>query len=329
MKNQHKIFPLLTNWDLLVIIKMKALSFCVAKTMQGLSSKHLPVYLFSLLLFVIFVTGCAKRIPLQLENAPHEWQPFFVKNVTTSSESTDSNGPFAVIDSNTVTAWKSQLGEPRSWVCLELPTRDNISSIKIDWGESAGLLYSIQVSQNGSSWDTVSVVDDGTADESRTINFEPVQTKYIKVSCSQCTPDDYCAIKEITLNPSRLLEEIQVSASSFFGDNVPEFAIDGNLATRWDSEHGIDPSWIMIDFGRKINLSKVKIRWERASAREYAIELSDDGIGWRSVAEIRNGKEEETRTISFSTIEGRYLRVFGKKRTTEWGYSIWEIEVFE
>ncbi len=295
---------------------------------QFLKSRYLNKYLILLLPAIILVTGCAKRIPLQLENAPHEWQLFFVKNVTASSKGTDSNGPFAAVDGNAVTAWKSQFGEPRSWVCLELPARDSINSIKIDWGESAGLLYSIQVSQNGSSWDTVSVIDDGAAEESRTINFEPAQTKYIKVSCSQCAPDDYCVIKEITLNPSQLLEEIQASASSFFGDDVPEFAIDGNLATRWDSEHEIDPSWIMLDFGQKLNLSKVKIRWERASAREYAIELSDDGIGWKSVAEVRNGREEETRTISFPATEARYLRVFGKKRTTEWGYSIWEIEVF-
>src|SRR5690554_8097687 len=45
------------------------------------------------------------------------------------------------------------------------------------------------------------------------------------------------------------------------------FAVDGDLATRWESAHGVDPSWITLDLGSVHNLGSVQIHWEAANAR--------------------------------------------------------------
>jgi len=299
------------------------------KRMEKLRQRYTLSYLLLSTLVFLLLTGCAKRIQLQPESVSHEWQLFFVKNITVSSEAPDSDGARAVVDGNIISVWKSQSGEPQAWISLELQNKATLNGIRIEWSDSAAVLYWIQVSMDGTHWDTVSEVNDGLAEESRTIAFGPVTAKYIRIDCRECAPLDYYMIKEIVLNPPASFPEVHVSASSDFAGNSPEFAIDGDPTTRWETEHGVDPGWIMVDFGHEQKMSKVKIKWERASAREYAIELSDDGIDWNTVAEIKNGLEDETRTIPFRTTSAQYLRIFGTKRTTEYGYSIWEIEVFE
>ncbi len=49
--------------------------------------------------------------------------------------------------------------------------------------------------------------------------------------------------------------------------------------------------------------------------------------GWRQIYSNSNclGGSEEIRDIDKSV---RYIKLNLKKRTTEWGYSLWEIEVF-
>ena len=46
------------------------------------------------------------------------------------------------------------------------------------------------------------------------------------------------------------------------GTGGPSFATDGNMATRWESLHNVDPSWLTLDFGATYDLTEVVIHWE-------------------------------------------------------------------
>jgi hypothetical protein len=102
-------------------------------------------------------------------------------------------------------------------------------------------------------------------------------------------------------------------------------AVDGDPATRWSSAFS-DPQWITVDLGATAEITRVRLNWEAAYARKYAIEVSDDGSSWTTVKSVTNdagGIDEHEVTAS-----GRYLRIRGTKRATPYGYSLWELEVY-
>jgi hypothetical protein len=106
----------------------------------------------------------------------------------------------------------------------------------------------------------------------------------------------------------------------------PENAVDGADDTRWSSEFS-DPQWLAIDLGSPRQLSRVVLEWEAAYAQSYAIQVSDDGATWREVYTNTSGKGD-TEEIRFAPVSARWVRFYGTKRATPYGYSLWEIRVF-
>ena len=102
--------------------------------------------------------------------------------------------------------------------------------------------------------------------------------------------------------------------------------IDGKLKTRWSSEFS-DPQWIILDLGRAVNVSDIRLTWENAYAKKYNIEFSTDKSTWQKISSNSKceGKVEEITDINK---QARYIKLNLHKRATEWGYSLWEIEIF-
>jgi hypothetical protein len=110
--------------------------------------------------------------------------------------------------------------------------------------------------------------------------------------------------------------------------NVVENAVDGNVATRWSSTYS-DPQWYKIDLGKKYLITGVVLNWEVASAKDYKIEVSDDGTNWTTLV-IKTNMPAGARIDELSNLNGsgRYIRMYGTKRNTDYGYSLYEFEVY-
>ncbi|WP_323814211.1 discoidin domain-containing protein [Cellvibrio sp. NN19] len=107
-------------------------------------------------------------------------------------------------------------------------------------------------------------------------------------------------------------------------------AVDGDGGTRWESNHAIDPSWIMVDLGSLKSLSQVVIDWEAANAADYQIQGSTNGASWTTLKTITGGTfgtRTDTNAVSGNY---RYVRIYATARSTgnQWGYSIWELKVY-
>lgn len=285
-------------------------------------------------LFCFLLSGCISKIPLKGGAASMvEWEYFFIEEATAKSSGSSSKGARTVIDGDITTKWQSAENDDESWIALQLRSARRISSIKILWGTVAAELYDIQISKDGKTWQTVAEIEDGTSEEVRTVDFPAVVAKSIKISCIKKTRQTGgYAIKEIELNPGGVAGAsgaVKITSSSSMAGNMPELAVDGDMTTRWESEHGIDPSWLCIDLGRSRKIKKLKVKWEKAAAAEYTVDISDDGQDWKTIRSVNDGKEDESRTIIFSPVLTKYVRINGTKRATEWGYSIWEIEIYE
>lgn len=107
-------------------------------------------------------------------------------------------------------------------------------------------------------------------------------------------------------------------------------AVDGNLATRWESNHGVDPSSLTLDLGSNYNLSRAVLRWEAANAANYTLQGSNNNSSWTTIATRTGGTfGERTDTLTLSG-NYRYVRMNGTARSAgnNWGYSLWEMEIY-
>ncbi|MFR9722434.1 ThuA domain-containing protein [Streptomyces sp. MS19] len=102
-------------------------------------------------------------------------------------------------------------------------------------------------------------------------------------------------------------------------------AVDGDPATRWSSAY-TDPQSIAVDLGSVRTLDRVRLNWETAHARSYTVETSVDGVTWDEAYATTSG-DGGLDDIAV-TAEARHVRVTGTQRATQWGYSLWDLNVF-
>ncbi|SHN35028.1 discoidin domain-containing protein [Actinacidiphila paucisporea] len=102
-------------------------------------------------------------------------------------------------------------------------------------------------------------------------------------------------------------------------------AVDGNTGTRWSSAFS-DPQWIQVDLGASHTISQVQLNWEAAYGKAFQIQTSADGTNWTTVYSTTTGTGgNQTLNVSGT---GRYVRVYGTQRATQYGYSLFEFQVF-
>src|SRR5437660_3886397 len=116
------------------------------------------------------------------------------------------------------------------------------------------------------------------------------------------------------------------TASSLENASFPAAnAVDGNLATRWSSAFA-DPQWLTVDLGSAQPLCQVTLTWETAYARAFQIQASTDNTTWTTSYSATNATGG-TQALPL-TATGRYLRIYGTTRATQWGYSLWELQIY-
>ncbi|MEV4346263.1 beta-1,3-glucanase family protein [Actinoplanes sp. NPDC049596] len=102
-------------------------------------------------------------------------------------------------------------------------------------------------------------------------------------------------------------------------------AVDGDAGTRWSSAFS-DPQWLRVDLGATATIKSVTLNWEAAYAKAFQIQTSADGNTWTTVYSTTTGAGGvQNLTLSGS---GRYIRLYATMRATQYGYSLFEFQVF-
>ena len=100
---------------------------------------------------------------------------------------------------------------------------------------------------------------------------------------------------------------------------------DGNTGTRWSAGFS-DPQWLEVDLGSTATVNQVILQWEAAYATAFQIQTSNDNSTWTSIYSTTTGTGG-TQTLNI-TGTGRYIRMYGTARATQYGYSLWEFQVY-
>jgi alpha-L-fucosidase 2 len=81
-----------------------------------------------------------------------------------------------------------------------------------------------------------------------------------------------------------------------------------------------------VDLGNTYNLSEVDLHWEASFAKAYKLQASTDGANWRDLYTRTNSSGgNEKIPVSGSA---RYVRMQGQQLSGQWGYSLYEMEVY-
>jgi hypothetical protein len=128
-----------------------------------------------------------------------------------------------------------------------------------------------------------------------------------------------CGTTNVALNKT-------ATASSTENASFPaSAAVDGNTGTRWSSAFS-DPQWLEVDLGSSQSICQVGLNWETAYAKAFQIQVSTDNTNWTTIFSTTTGTGGN-QTLSV-TGTGRYIRMNGTARATQFGYSLWEFQVF-
>jgi F5/8 type C domain len=237
------------------------------------------------------------------------------------------------VDGNTTTRWSSAFSDPQ-WIQVDLGASASITQVVLHWEAAYGKAFQIQTSPDGTSWTSIYSTTTGTGG-TQTLNVTGTG-RYVRMyGTARGTQYGYslyefqvygtigggsgCSTTNAALNQP-------ATASSQENAGTPaSAAFDGNTGTRWSSAFS-DPQWIQVDLGSSQTICQVTLNWETAYGKAFQIQTSADGTNWTSIFSTTTGTGG-IQTLNV-TGTGRYVRMYGTARGTQYGYSLWEFSVY-
>ncbi|MDT7726404.1 MAG: hypothetical protein QOI21_2980 [Actinomycetota bacterium] len=255
---------------------------------------------------------------------------------TTASSTESALFPAAnATDGNVTTRWSSGFSDPQ-WLQVDLGQNYNINHATLTWEASAASAYQLQTSTDGSSWTTVYSNNNSPADIQSTALS--ATGRYVRVYASSRVSQWGDSLYELALygtpasgggggSGNTLLSQGKTATASSAESTsfTAASAVDGNTGTRWSSGFA-DPQWLRVDLGASHPISQIVLNWEAAYATAFQIQTSVDGSTWNTIYSTTTGTGG-VQTLPVSGT-GRYVRVNGTARATQYGYSLWEFQVF-
>jgi hypothetical protein len=127
--------------------------------------------------------------------------------------------------------------------------------------------------------------------------------------------------------PDQISLDAPATASSTAAGSRPAYATDGSPVTRWASGRERAP-WLAVDLGQSRPVQRVRVEWGQDHGTAYAVEVSDDGVVWRTVAERTGRDRAGWDELGFPATTARHVRLRGREREST-RYSVWSLQVYD
>jgi CxxC motif-containing protein (DUF1111 family) len=270
-----------------------------------------------------------------------------VSATASSMERGDLSGA-AAIDHDAGTRWGSGFTD-NEYLTLDFGSSKLITRVRIDWENAHATQYLLQVSDDNANWTTIKSVDNsqGGTEDLTGLNG---QGRYLRVKGVKRSTNYGYSIFEIqaftgtavvappvdptptptpdpvdTSKPGVVIHPVAATSSAVENQGQSAaMAVDGKLNTRWSSAPD-DGAWIQFDFGVKTPIGYIKLQWENAYGKQYALRTSDDGKTWTQLRYVSNGLGGTEEFFNLGA-NARYIQLQGFARATNYGYSLFEVE---
>ena len=255
----------------------------------------------------------------------------------TASSATSGYPATNAVNGNMLTRWQSS-GGGTQWLKVDLGRVISFVGVDIEWQQYA-TNYIIQGSTDDTTWHDLYSETAGTSGNKRVFFDETQSFRYIRVYIT-AGPGLYSlfeirALSNLPQEPLVNLALGQPASASGVDPNDasvrdPQLAIDGNTSTRFATAR-TDSQWFVVDLGKVYPIYEINIMWETASGREYKVQVSDVNDDWNNATDIVHVTDNSGAGWRYYTLPevatGRYVRMLGISRTTQYGYSMYEFEV--
>ncbi|WNI19517.1 discoidin domain-containing protein [Streptomyces sp. ITFR-21] len=256
------------------------------------------------------------------------------KTATASSTENAGTPASSAVDGDNGTRWSSAAADPQ-WLQVDLGATSTITQVTLSWEAAYAKAYQIQTSGDGQNWTTAYSTTTGAGGtENLTVNGSG---RYVRIYTTQRATQWGVSLWEFQVYGSTgtgtaacstanaALNKPATASSTENAGTPASSAVDGDNGTRWSSA-AADPQWVQVDLGSSQNICGVNLVWEAAYAKAYQVQVSADGQNWTTAYSTTTGPGG-TELITL-TGTGRYIRVYGTQRATQYGYSLWEFQVF-
>ena len=291
---------------------------------------------------------------------------------TASNTETNDYPPSATIDGNhdASSRWgtdndASGQGTTERWLKLDLGQERTITGFKVFYENKNIQNYTIETSNNGSSWDVRVTATDNTKLEPEHQLDQPVTARYVILRVTKYgeAVDNWwnVGVREfevyghlpedagtpggdevVELEPgTNIALQSGVTASATDYENGTTFtadkARDGNKTdrnSRWATNQNVKNPTITYDLGKTYNVRSVILYWENNHADKWHVQTSTDGKNW-DTQKTFTGKlpvaNAPIQTVNFDeTVQVQYVRVWIEKYSADWNnVSMYEFEVYQ
>lgn len=217
----------------------------------------------------------------------------------------------------------------RRW--LEMPLEQNIKDL-----DELGVRYLIFHSDSYKEKDLNKIRQEFSEFEGKIKFISQFDEDYV----FQVLPEPVPLEKQRLPSDLKLLPKAGWKVKTNVNEDKARLAIDGSLASRWESGPQRKGVYFEIDLGKLSKFQGVSLKLGTSSSdypRGYFVELSQDGIQWEKVAE-----EEKTvlpiraflkprelgLNVHFSPRKARFIRIINTGEDPIFYWSIYEIEIF-
>jgi beta-glucanase (GH16 family) len=248
----------------------------------------------------------------------------------------------AATDGNTGTRWSSAFA-PAQWLQVDLGAPTAVSSVQLNWEAAYATAFTVQFSTDGTTFADATGTLRGNVGQQTVVVAGT--TRYVRLHLTERALPSYgYSLWEFQVfsgtpttppGTSTLLSYNKPGAASSEQNDVncnpctAGKAFDLDPATRWatSSTTGwVDPGWISVDLGATAQISRVELQWDPAYATAYRIQVSANGSTWTDIYSTTTGKGfKEVLTV---TGTGRYVRMYGTARSSAYGYSLYDFNVY-
>jgi beta-glucosidase len=132
-------------------------------------------------------------------------------------------------------------------------------------------------------------------------------------------PGEYCGWQDLALDQPTTASSVQS------GTDYDAVDATNGGGSRWSSAFS-DPQWIEVDLGSPQPICSVGLDWEAAYATAFSIQVSNNNSTWTTVYSTTDGTGGN-QTIPVS-VTARYVMMYGTARGTQFGYSLFDFDVY-
>ncbi|MBO3272299.1 glycosyl hydrolase [Hymenobacter defluvii] len=116
-------------------------------------------------------------------------------------------------------------------------------------------------------------------------------------------------------------------SSSENSTNTGDKAVDADGNTRWASSYA-NNQYLYVDLGATYSINRVRLAWEAAYAKDYQVQVSTDNVTWTTIKDVWGKSAAAPDDHTGLNARGRYMKVYCINRATQYGFSLYELEVY-